>query len=46
MSLGGNTPFETFNGRSIDFSQYKRKFEAQKAERKQQNKQHSCKVCL
>ena len=46
MSLGGNTPIETFNGRTIDLSQYIRGFEAQKAERKQQNKANSCKVCL
>ncbi len=34
MSLGGNTPIETFNGRTIDLSQYTQGFEAQKAERK------------
>jgi len=46
MSLGGNTPIETFNGRTIDLSQYTCGFEAQKAERKQQNKAHSCNICL
>ena len=46
MSLGGNTPFETFNGKTIYLSQYNCGFEAQKTKRKQQNKAYSCKVCL
>ena len=46
MSLGGNTPQETFNGLPIDFSRYSHKFNEHKAYRRQQNKKNSCKVCL
>ena len=45
MSLGGNTPIETFNGQTIDLSTYTNRFKAQKALRKQQNKQYPCTIC-
>ena len=46
MSLGGNTPKETFNGISIDISKYTRYFNEQKALRRQLNKKNICKRCL
>ena len=46
MSLGGNTPQETFNGLSIDISRYTHNFKEQKALRKQLNKENACKVCF
>lgn len=46
MSLGGNTPIETFNGMTIDISKHTQNFNEQKALRRQLNKQSRCKVCL
>lgn len=43
MSLGGNTPQETCNGLSIDFSRYSKGFNEHKAYRIQQNKKNICK---
>lgn len=44
-SLGGNTPLETFEGRSIDFGKYKCSFVQQKDIRRLLNKENSCKAC-
>ena len=46
MSLGGNTPIETFNGMTIDISKYTQNFNEHKALRRQLNKQNISKVCL
>ena len=46
MSLGGNTPEETFGGVSIDISRYTHNFKEQKAIRRQLNQQNVCKVCF
>lgn len=46
MSLGGNTPIETFNNLPIDISRYTHNFKEHKALRRQQNKKNICKVCL
>ena len=46
MSLGGNTPIETFNGITIDISKYTQNFNEHKALRRQLNKQNICRVCL
>ncbi|MEM6720016.1 MAG: DDE-type integrase/transposase/recombinase [Bacteroidota bacterium] len=46
MSLGGNTPGETFHGTAIDFSKYSQNFNEHKAYRRQQNKKNTCKMCL
>ena len=46
MSLGGNTPQETFNGLPIDISRYTHNFNEHKALRRQLNKENICKVCL
>jgi len=46
MSLGGNTPQETFNGLSIDFSRYSQDFNEHKVYRRQQNMKNSCGICL
>lgn len=46
MSLGGNTPQETFNGLTIDFSRYSQTFNEHKVYRRQQNKKNRCKICL
>ena len=46
MSLGGNTPVETFNGIPIDFSKYSQGFNEHKAYRRQQNKKNACKMCM
>lgn len=46
MSLGGNTPIETFNGMTIDISRYTQNFDEHKALRREVNKQNICKVCL
>lgn len=45
MSLGGNTPEETFTGVSIDISKYT-SFKDQKQLRLILNKKIVCKVCL
>lgn len=46
MSLGGNTPLETFNGIPINFSNYTNRFSEQKILRIAQNKQAKCRKCL
>lgn len=46
MSLGGNTPEETFDGLSIDISKYTQNFEEQKQLRLIQKKKNACKVSL
>lgn len=46
MSLGGNTPQETFYGLSIDISRYTHNFKEQKQLRLIQNKKNACKVCF
>lgn len=46
MSLGGNTPEETFNGLSIDISRYTHSFKEQKELRIQLNKKNSCNLCF
>ena len=46
MSLGGNTPQETFKGLSIDFSRYSQSFNKQSVYRRVQNKGNDCKKCL
>jgi putative transposase len=45
MSLGGNTPTETFQGKIIDFSVYSKSFNAQKVIRIAQNKESNCTKC-
>ncbi|OWP82955.1 hypothetical protein BWK59_13100 [Flavobacterium davisii] len=44
-SLKGNTPFETYNGKTMSISHYNSHFEAQKQFRKEQNTKSSCKKC-
>ena len=46
MSLGGNTPQETFNGLTIDFYRYSQHFNEYRVYRRQQNKKNICKACL
>ena len=46
MSLGGNTPHETFNGLSIDMSRYTHNFREQKGLRIQQNRKNACSICF
>ncbi len=46
MSLGGNTPKESFGGQCIDISKYTNNFKEQKVVRIQQNKKSACKVCF
>jgi putative transposase len=46
MSLGGNTPVETFHGITIDFSKYSQHFNEHRAYRRQQNKKNTCNGCL
>lgn len=45
FSLQGNTPQETFYGKSIDISTYKTHFAGQKTQRKAVNHQNICKGC-
>jgi putative transposase len=45
MSLHGNTPIETFQGKSMDFSAYSNSFHIQKTIRIQQNKKTNCIKC-
>lgn len=45
MNLGGNTPKETFYGRSIDISRYTHGFKEQKALRNQLNRKNRCYAC-
>jgi putative transposase len=46
MSLGGNTPFETLNGVTIDINKYKASFVQQKTIRLALNKKNSCRICF
>ncbi|MDC1265229.1 DDE-type integrase/transposase/recombinase [Flavobacteriaceae bacterium] len=46
MSLGGNTPFETFTGMEIDLSKFTQHFNTQKTLRRQLNKNNICKGCV
>jgi len=43
--LGGNSPSETFNGASINFSKYTRNFKLQKTLRIIKNQRNNCKNC-
>jgi putative transposase len=45
LSLQGNTPVETFNGKIIDLKSYKSHFEAKITERITINQQNRCKGC-
>ncbi|WP_423740482.1 transposase [Flavobacterium columnare] len=45
-SLKGNTPFETYNGKTISISHYNSHFQAQKQFRKEQNNKNNCKKCM
>jgi putative transposase len=46
LSLQGNTPNETFEGKPMALSSYKTHFANQKTARTNQNKQNVCKTCL
>ncbi|NGX85371.1 DDE-type integrase/transposase/recombinase [Aequorivita sp. KMM 9714] len=46
MSLGGNTPQETFNGLSIDISRYTHNFKEQKTIRIKLNGKNACNICI
>ena len=46
FSLSGNTPFESYQGGSHDFSKYSTHFKAQRALRVAKNQKNSCKICL
>jgi len=45
MSLAGNTPFETYHGKTIDLNQYKSHFLEHKTYRITQNTNNSCNIC-
>ena len=45
LSLQGNTPEETFEGKPMDMNHYKTHFESQKILRITQNQQNRCKGC-
>ena len=45
MNLGGNTPNETFYGKTIKFSSYSKNFQAQKVLRIEQNRKSNCIKC-
>jgi len=45
MSLAGNTPFETYYGKTLDLNKYKTHFLEHKANRIIQNTANPCKVC-
>lgn len=45
MSLGGNTPFETFKGTPIEIKQYTHGFTSQKQLRIKQNRKNACQRC-
>lgn len=45
LSLKGNTPQETFSGKTMDTNHYKTHFDNQKALRITQNQQNKCKGC-
>ncbi|MFD0797315.1 transposase [Maribacter chungangensis] len=45
-SLGGNTPLETFKGKSVDITKYCQNFHAQKSLRQEMNRKNTCKLCI
>jgi len=45
LILGGNTPSETYDGKTTDLNQYKDHFATAKAERIAKNKNPNCKIC-
>jgi len=45
MSLGGNTPIETFEGTPIYLHQYTNGLEQKKAIRIQENRKNACTLC-
>jgi putative transposase len=45
MSLQGNTPIQTFEGKPIDFSDYSKNFHTQKIIRIAENKKSNCNKC-
>jgi len=45
MNLGGNTPNETFNGKTIELNNYTKNFHTQKAIRIELNKKSMCTKC-
>jgi hypothetical protein len=45
LSLQGNTPAETFSGKSLDINLYKTHFDSQKTLRTTQNQQNRCNGC-
>lgn len=45
MSLHGNTPIQTFEGKPMDFSIYSKRFHTQKTIRIQQNTKPKCQKC-
>lgn len=45
MSLHGNTPIQTFQGKSMDFYIYSQNFSAQKVIRIQENRKTKCQIC-
>ena len=45
MSLQGNTPIQTFEGKPIDFSVYSQRFQTQKPIRIQENTKSKCQKC-
>jgi len=46
MSLQGNTPLQTFEGKPMDFAVYSQRFPFQKAIRIQENTKSRCQRCL
>lgn len=46
MSLQGNTPLQTFEGKPMDFAVYSQRFPSQKAIRIQKNTKSRCQRCL
>jgi putative transposase len=46
MSLQGNTPIQTYEGKPIDFSVYSQRFNTQKIIRIQQNTKSKCIKCF
>ena len=45
MSLQGNTPLQTFEGKPMDFAVYSQRFPSQKAIRIQENTKSKCTKC-
>lgn len=45
MSLGGNTPIETYQGKPIQLTQYKTDIELQKGIRRLENRGNACNLC-